>query len=71
MSKVKARIWRCNTTGCRNVIGEPHEWNDWDLWCAKCHAKARGRDKPETKLQAFYRKRERFLKKSFANRRSR
>jgi hypothetical protein len=44
---------KCRT--CRAPITEPHEWNNFDLWCARCHAKARGRDKPESYLARYNR----------------
>lgn len=41
---------KCFTKGCNNRITEPHEWNNYDMWCAKCHAKSRNKDKPESFL---------------------
>lgn len=35
---------KCFTKDCKNQVSS-HEWNDFDLWCGSCHAKARGRDK--------------------------
>lgn len=34
---------------CSNRITEPHYWNNYDLWCAKCHAKARRGKLPDVK----------------------
>lgn len=25
---------------CKTHITDPHEWNRWDLWCARCHRQA-------------------------------
>lgn len=38
-------LQKCYTKGCENQITKPHEFNNWDLWCCECHAKAWGRDK--------------------------
>jgi hypothetical protein len=40
-----SEVRECYDKGCKNKITEPHEFNNWDLWCGECHAKAHGRDK--------------------------
>lgn len=36
---------KCRTPDCQTKIGEPNEFNNYDLWCTACHMKARGWDK--------------------------